>query len=137
MRTMVCLEVLDEHGLIQVEQTTDHLRIDLCRVEGKVDRVDCYHGSDRDYIRVIDYKTGGRDDETPEQLDEKHRLQASCYAYALMRAGYESVEAHFLRIERPGTDNPRDPQIVPYHFEKTDLPALEALIIAKQREASV
>ena len=86
---------------------------------------------------LIDYKTGGRDDETPEQLDEKHRLQASCYAYALMRAGYESVEAHFLRIERPGTDNPRDPQIVPYHFEKTDLLALEALIIAKQREASV
>ena len=86
---------------------------------------------------LIDYKTGGRDDETPEQLDEKHRLQASCYAYALMRAGYESVEAHFLRIERPGTDNLRDPQIVPYHFEKTDLPALEALIIAKQREASV
>lgn len=86
---------------------------------------------------LIDYKTGGRDDETPEQLDEKHRLQASCYAYALIRAGYESVEAHFLRIERPGTDNPRDPQVVPYHFEKTDLPALEALIIAKQRETSV
>ena len=86
---------------------------------------------------LIDYKTGGRDDETPEQLDEKHRLQASCYAYALIRAGYESVEAHFLRIERPGTDDSRDPQIVPYHFEKTDLPALEALIIAKQREASV
>ena len=37
MRTMVCLEVLDEHGLIRVEQSTDHLRIDLCRVEGKVD----------------------------------------------------------------------------------------------------
>ena len=95
-----------------------------------------YEKSTLPFIR-IDYKTGGRDDETPEQLDEKHRLQASCYAYALMRAGYESVEAHFLRIERPGTDNPRDPQIVPYHFEKTDLPALEALIIAKQREASV
>ena len=30
MRTMVCLEVLDERGLIQVEQTTDHLRIALC-----------------------------------------------------------------------------------------------------------
>lgn len=37
MRTMVCLEVLDEHGLIRVEQSTDHLRIDLCEVEGKVD----------------------------------------------------------------------------------------------------
>lgn len=33
---------------------------DEVRVEGKVDRVDCYHGSDRDYIRVIDYKTGGK-----------------------------------------------------------------------------
>ena len=86
---------------------------------------------------LIDYKTGGRADETPEQLDEKHRLQASCYAYALMRAGYESVDAHFLRIEHAAADNPRDPQIVPYHFEKTDLPALEALIIAKQHEAVV
>ena len=40
MRTMVCLEVLDEHGLIQVERSTDHLRIDLCQVEGKVDLED-------------------------------------------------------------------------------------------------
>lgn len=85
---------------------------------------------------LIDYKTGGRDDETDEELDAKHRLQASCYAYALMRAGYTSVDAHFLRIERPSADNPRDPQIVPYHFETTDLPALEALIIGKQKEAS-
>lgn len=37
MRTMVCLEVLDEHGLIRVENSTDHLCIDLCEVEGKVD----------------------------------------------------------------------------------------------------
>lgn len=33
---------------------------DMVRVEGKVDRVDCYHGSSQDYIRVIDYKTGGK-----------------------------------------------------------------------------
>ena len=86
---------------------------------------------------LIDYKTGGRADETPEQLDERHRLQASCYAYALMRAGYESVDAHFLRIEHAAADNSRDPQIVPYHFEKTDLSALEALIIDKQKEATL
>lgn len=85
---------------------------------------------------LIDYKTGGRDDETAAELDAKHRLQASCYAYALMRAGYTSVEAHFLRIERPSAENPRDPQIVPYRFETTDLPALEALIIGKQKEAT-
>ncbi|THG38212.1 UvrD-helicase domain-containing protein [Adlercreutzia caecimuris] len=85
---------------------------------------------------LIDYKTGGRDDETDAELDTKHRLQASCYAYALMRAGYTSVEAHFLRIERPSAENPRDPQIVPYRFETADLPALEALIIGKQKEAT-
>lgn len=85
---------------------------------------------------LIDYKTGGRDDETAAELDAKHRLQASCYAYALMRAGYTSVEAHFLRIERPSAENPRDPQIVPYRFETADLPALEALIIGKQKEAT-
>ena len=37
---MVCLEVLVEHGLIRVERSTDHLRIDLCEVEGKVDLED-------------------------------------------------------------------------------------------------
>ncbi len=84
---------------------------------------------------LIDYKTGGAPDETPEALDGKHRLQASCYAYALMRAGYTSVDAHFLRIEHQSADNPRDPQIVPYHFEASDLPQLEALIQAKQKEA--
>lgn len=85
---------------------------------------------------LIDYKTGGRADETDEELDAKHRLQASCYAYALIRAGYTSVEAHFLRIERSSASNPRDPQIVPYHFDEADLPTLEALIISMQREAA-
>lgn len=37
MRTMVCLEVFDERGLIQLRRTTDHLQIDLNQVEGKVD----------------------------------------------------------------------------------------------------
>ncbi|MEY8460940.1 UvrD-helicase domain-containing protein [Eggerthellaceae bacterium 24-137] len=84
---------------------------------------------------LIDYKTGGTPDETPQALDAKHRHQASCYAYALMRAGYTSVDAHFLRIEHLSASNPRDPQIVPYHFDETDLPALEALIINMKREA--
>ena len=37
MRTMVCLEVFDERGLIRLRQTTDHLQIDLNPVQGKVD----------------------------------------------------------------------------------------------------
>ena len=36
MRTLVCLEVFDERGLIQLEHTTDHLHIALRSVEGKV-----------------------------------------------------------------------------------------------------
>lgn len=37
-RTMVCIQVFDERGLIRVEQqTAGRLRIGLCRVEGKVD----------------------------------------------------------------------------------------------------
>lgn len=85
---------------------------------------------------LIDYKTGGSPEETPEALDVKHRLQASCYAYALMRAGYTSVVAHFLRIEHVSATNPRDPQIVPYHFTTEDMPALEALIRERHREAT-
>ena len=37
MRTLVCLEVFDERGLIQLRRTTDHLHIALRSVEGKVD----------------------------------------------------------------------------------------------------
>ena len=37
MRTLVCLEVFDERGLIRLERTTDHLQIGLTAVDGKVD----------------------------------------------------------------------------------------------------
>ena len=36
MRTLVCLEVFDERGLIRLEHTTDHLHIALRSVDGKV-----------------------------------------------------------------------------------------------------
>ena len=42
MRTLVCLEVFDERGLIQLEHTTDHLHIALRTVEGKVDLDDSW-----------------------------------------------------------------------------------------------
>ena len=42
MRTMVCLEVFDERGLIHLEHTTDHLHIALQAVEGKVDLEDSW-----------------------------------------------------------------------------------------------
>lgn len=42
MRTMVCLEVFDERGLITLERSTDHLQIDLNPVIGKVDLEQSY-----------------------------------------------------------------------------------------------
>ncbi len=42
MRTLVCLEVFDERGLIRLEHTTDHLHIALQSVEGKVDLDDSW-----------------------------------------------------------------------------------------------
>lgn len=41
-RTMICLEVFHERGLVQVEHTTDHLRIEMNTVEGKVDLEESY-----------------------------------------------------------------------------------------------
>lgn len=37
MRTLVCLEVFDERGLIRLEHATDHLQIAINTVDGKVD----------------------------------------------------------------------------------------------------
>ena len=41
-RTMVCLEVFHERGLISLCTQTDHLRIDFPQVDGKVDLEDSY-----------------------------------------------------------------------------------------------
>ena len=37
MRTMVCLDVMDERGLIDMDYRSDHVRITTCTVEEKVD----------------------------------------------------------------------------------------------------
>ena len=36
-RTLLCLEVLEERGLIALQRNTDRLRITLCRPAHKVD----------------------------------------------------------------------------------------------------
>jgi ATP-dependent exoDNAse (exonuclease V) beta subunit len=77
---------------------------------------------------VVDYKTGGRDDEGPDELAEKHVLQAACYAYAVMSQGVKSVEAVFVRVERPRADGSGQPQCVRYRFESGDIAELEQAI---------
>lgn len=68
---------------------------------------------------VIDYKTGGTPDETPDQLLEKHALQARVYADALHKAGVETVTVKFVRVEQPDPTifvEPAEPQVVTYNL---------------------
>ena len=68
---------------------------------------------------VIDYKTGGTPDETPDQLLEKHALQARVYADVLHKAGYEIVTVKFVRVEQPDPTlfvEPAEPQVVAYNL---------------------
>lgn len=63
---------------------------------------------------VIDYKTGGTPDETPDQLLEKHALQARVYADVLHKAGFEAVTVKFVRVEQVDPANPCEPQVLTY-----------------------
>lgn len=68
---------------------------------------------------VIDYKTGGTPDETPDQLLEKHALQARVYADVLHKAGFEAATVKFVRVEQPDPTifvEPAEPQVVTYNL---------------------
>lgn len=68
---------------------------------------------------VIDYKTGGTPDETPDQLQEKHALQARVYADVLHKAGFEAVTVKFVRVEQANPAifvEPAEPQVVTYNL---------------------
>lgn len=72
---------------------------------------------------LVDYKTGGFAEETEEALWEKHALQAKCYSYALLDAGYSAVHANFVRMEHCAGES-EQPQVVHYRFTKDDKASL-------------
>lgn len=75
--------------------------------------------ADPSHALVIDYKTGGTPDETPDQLLEKHALQARVYADVLHKAGFEAVTVKFVRVEQADPTlfvNPAEPQVVTYNL---------------------
>ena len=95
-------------------------------LEGEIDLL-CSNGDGHAFI--IDYKTGGKDSESPEDLLIKHGLQARCYAYAALTSGYTSVELHFVRVEHENQDESDQPQIVSFSFDKSDFSALKESIV--------
>lgn len=75
--------------------------------------------ADPSHALVIDYKTGGTPDETPDQLLEKHALQARVYADVLHKAGFEAMTVKFVRVEQVDPTlfvNPAEPQVVTYNL---------------------
>ncbi|WP_251198522.1 UvrD-helicase domain-containing protein [Anaerotardibacter muris] len=99
-------------------------------LEGEIDGLALGEKGDAKHAFFIDYKTGGSAEETDEALHLKHLLQAQCYALALMRQGFEEVEANFIRVEREDPADPDQPQVVTYEFQSADIPALESAILA-------
>lgn len=83
--------------------------------EGAIDLL-CTDAARPGCALLIDYKTGGSSLETPEQLQEKHALQASVYADVLHKAGYERVTLKFVRVEVPDPSDPTQPQVVTYEL---------------------
>lgn len=86
--------------------------------EGAIDAL-ATNPADSSHALVIDYKTGGTPDETPEQLQEKHALQARVYADVLHKAGFEAVTVKFVRVEQVDSipsGEPAEPQVVTYNL---------------------
>lgn len=74
---------------------------------------------------IIDYKTGTSAQGEPDVLYERYKLQASCYAYAVLKsfspAELNQVELIFIR---PEVEADNTLQETPYHITRQDLPAL-------------
>ena len=86
--------------------------------EGAIDAL-ATDPADPSRVLVIDYKTGGTPDETPDQLLEKHALQARVYADVLHKAGYQTVTVKFVRVEQADPTlfvEPAEPQVVAYNL---------------------
>lgn len=92
--------------------------------------IDAFSVDDAGIVHLVDYKTGGSLEETSEALFEKHRLQASCYAYALFLQGYAGVEAAFVRVEIEDGDHPGQPQVQRYSFDASERDELGSLILS-------
>mgnify|MGYP001667874042 CR=1 FL=1 len=128
-RFMACDQVRAEVPfMLEIER--EDARIFL---EGEIDGLAFDPNEPAKRALFIDYKTGGNDQESAACLYEKHLLQAQCYALALMRQGFDEVEAYFIRVERACPADQSQPQVVPYTFAQSDRDALEEAVMAAYR----
>jgi ATP-dependent helicase/nuclease subunit A len=95
-------------------------------LEGEIDAVSF---NDAGEAFLVDYKTGGTAQETSDCLQQKHLLQAQCYALALLRQGVPCVRANFVRVERESAEEPGQPQVVRYSFDASQAEELQRLVL--------
>ncbi len=82
-----------------------------------------------DSALIVDYKSGASG--APEELSARYRLQAECYALAVLRAGCEHVEVVFVR---PEVSSDGQVEHVSFPFGQTDAGRIEAGLVEKYRE---
>ena len=87
-------------------------------MEGEIDLF--YTDEKQQEAFVVDYKTGGKPEETDEAVYQKHLLQAQCYAYAVLSQGYLQVKLYFVRVEQEDSTHANQPQTVVYSFSQQD-----------------
>ena len=105
-------------------------------LEGEIDLLATMGTTDTDVL-VIDYKTGGHDGETIEYLCDKHRLQAMCYALAILKQGYPRVELVFVRVEQVDNPSSNEPQCVRYIYKYDEITQLESNIVTLWQKAQL
>ncbi len=114
--------------MLEIEQGGEHIFL-----EGEIDGLAFDPDDPVKRALLVDYKTGGNEQESDARLYEKHLLQAQCYSLALIAAGFEEVEAYFIRVELTCSNDPAQPQVVPYTFVQSDRDALEEAVMAAYR----
>jgi hypothetical protein len=82
-----------------------------------------------DAALIVDYKSGKSG--TGEELPDRYRLQADCYAFAALRDGCNSVDVVFVRPEVT-----RDGQIeqVGFDYEAGDARTIESELVRRYRD---
>lgn len=88
-------------------------------LDGQID----VYGRDADRVLILDYKSGTRP-LSADELREKYRLQAECYALAAIRDGAQEVEVVFVRPEMETASG--ELEAVEYRFTAADEDRLTA-----------
>lgn len=136
-RAQAAQQCLPEHSFavpfgntdLVLEGAFDLLCIEGCNAQGGDAQAAETPGQKRAY--VVDYKTGGKASETPQELHEKHGLQACCYAYALLNSGFDAVDVDFVRVEQADPKGADTLQTVSFRFGQNDLARIEGIIAAQ------